>query len=167
MKKILLVKIVTIFVLTIFTSGCSAGPIDKKERISRYFTMGEAVSSSIAKKRGISNIPNRRERMYIRYTALRLDEVRRILKRPVVVTSWFRGRKLNKVVGGSSTSAHRDGLAVDILLKKGKAGRREYELVKRKMSSYDQLIYYPYRGHLHIGFRKNRFDERRQNMIGR
>lgn len=160
-------KIIGILVLSIFFIGCSNSSIDRTEKISRFFTMGEAVDSGFAKKHRIKNIPNSRERMNIRYTALRMDEVRIILKRPLVVTSWFRSSRLNKAIGGSKTSAHRDGLAVDVLLKKGKAGMREYELVKKKMSSYDQLIYYPRRGHLHIGFRKNKYEERRQNMIGR
>lgn len=167
MKIDILKKIVGVLILSVFFIGCSNSSIDKNERISRFFTMGEAVHSDFAKKHKIKNIPNSRERINIRYTALRMDEVRVILKRPLVVTSWFRSSKLNKAIGGSKTSAHRDGLAVDVLLKKGKAGRREYELVKKKMSSYDQLIYYPKKGHLHVGFRRNKYEERRQNMIGR
>lgn len=158
-------KYIILILTVLFVSGCSSTTIDKKEKISRYFVMGEAVNSSIAKRRKIPNIPNGYEKMSIKYSAMRLDEVRRILGRPLVVTSWYRSRALNKVVGGSSTSAHRSGLAIDVMLKKGKAGKREFEKVKKKMSSYDQLIYYPYRGHLHVGFRKNRFDERQQTMM--
>lgn len=158
-----------LFTLLLFLfSGCSSTPpINRREKISKYFTMGEAVNSSIAKRRGIANVPNGREQMNIRYTAQRLDEVRRILGRPVIVTSWYRSRQLNRAVGGSRTSAHREGLAADIMLKKGRLGRLEFEKVRKRMSSYDQLIYYPYRGHLHVGFRRNRFKDRREAMIKR
>ena len=153
--------------LLIILTGCSSAPIDKREKISRYFVMGEAVNSSTAQRRKIVNIPNSYEKMSIEYSAKRLDEVRKILGRPLVVTSWYRSRALNKAVGGSPTSAHRSGLAIDVMLKKGRAGQREFERVRDKMSSYDQLIYYPRRGHLHVGFRRNRLKERRQAMLMR
>lgn len=151
-------------ILFLFTS-CSFVGVDKNEKISKYFTMGEAIYSSTAIKKGIKNTPSWSERANIRYTAKRLDEVRTILGRPVVVSSWFRSEKLNKIVGGSSTSGHRTGMSVDIILKKGSAGKKEYEKVKTKLKSYDQLIYYPNRGHLHIGFKQYKFQERKQVMI--
>lgn len=158
-------KIFTLLFLVIFLSSCSSIGVDRREKISRYFTMGEAIHSSTAIRRGIKNTPNWSERTNIRYTARRLDEVRKILGRPVVVTSWFRSGRLNRAVGGSSTSGHRKGIAVDILLKKGSAGRREFERVRARLKSFDQLIYYPRRGHLHIGFKQYKFQERKQVMI--
>lgn len=151
-------------ILFLFTS-CSFVGVDKNEKISKYFTMGEAIHSSVAIKRGIKNTPSWSEQANIRYTAKRLDEVRKILGRPIVVSSWFRSEKLNKAIGGSSTSGHRKGMSVDIMLKKGSAGKKEYEKVKTKLKSYDQIIYYPKRGHLHIGFKQYKFQERKQVMI--
>ncbi len=162
MKKRVLVIIMGIL---IFLSGCSSTSVNRDEKISRYFTMGEAIHSTTAKRRGIKNIPDWEERANIRYTARRLDEVRKILGRPVVVSSWFRSAKLNRAVGGSSSSGHRKGMAVDIILKKGKAGRREFEKVRRELKSFDQLIYYPRRGHLHIGFKQYKAQERKEVMV--
>lgn len=158
-------KLVTLFILIFLFNGCTFLGVNKNEKISRYFTMGEAVHSSTAKRKRIRNVPNWEERSNIRYTARRLDEVRKILGRPVIVTSWFRSERLNRAVGGSSTSRHRNGTSVDILLKKGKAGRREFEKVRARLKSFDQLIYYPRRGHLHVGFRAYRSQERQQVMI--
>ena len=160
-----IVKFFSFLILLLFINGCSSVGIDKNEKISKYFTMGEATHSSVAIKRGIKNIPSWGERSNIRYTAKRLDEVRKILGRPIIVSSWFRCDKLNRAVGGSSTSSHRTGMAVDIMLKKGNAGKKEYEKVRTKLKSYDQLIYYPKRGHLHIGFKSYKFQERKQVMI--
>lgn len=162
MKKLLFMILCIIFFI-----GCSNTRIDRRERISKYFIMEEAIRSDVAKKYRISNIPNKEEIQNIKYTARRMDEVRKLLKRQIIVTSWFRGEKLNKKVGGARTSAHRNGLAVDFVLKNGNFGWKEYELLKKKMSSYDQLIYYPRRGHIHIGFRTKRSSERRENMIKR
>lgn len=153
--------ILTLLLIT----GCSSVKINRKEKISRYFVMAEAIDSRVGKKRNIKNIPNSQELRNIKYTAKRLDKVRKILRRPVIVTSWYRSRKLNRAVGGSRTSAHCDGLAVDILLKRGKYGWREFQNIKKKMKSFDQLIYYPRRGHLHIGFRQNKYKERREVKV--
>lgn len=159
-KRILLLLSCMFFIIS-----CSSASINKKEKISRYFTMGEAVDSSLAKRKKIKNIPNARQIRNIKYTAKRLDEARRILRRPLYITSWFRSNTLNRKARGVRTSAHKDGLAVDFLLKRGKAGWREYAILKKKMSSYDQLIYYPRRGHVHIGFRTKKSKERRQTLI--
>lgn len=158
-------KILSFLFFIIFFIGCSSIGIDKNEKISKYFTMGEATYSSTAIRRGIKNTPSWSERTNIRYTARRLDEVREILGRPVVVSSWFRSARLNRAVGGSSSSGHRKGMAVDIILKKGSAGKKEYERVKNRLESFDQLIYYPRRGHLHIRFKQYRFQERKQVMV--
>lgn len=158
-------KILSFLFFIIFFIGCSSIGIDKNEKISKYFTMGEATYSSTAIRRGIKNTPSWSERTNIRYTARRLDEVREILGRPVVVSSWFRSARLNRAVGGSSSSGHRKGMAVDIILKKGSAGKKEYERVKNRLESFDQLIYYPRRGHLHIGFKQYRFQERKRVMV--
>ena len=119
-------KILSFLFFIIFFIGCSSIGIDKNEKISKYFTMGEATYSSTAIRRRIKNTPSWSERTNIRYTARRLDEVREILGRPVVVSSWFRSARLNRAVGGSSSSGHRKGMAVDIILKKGSAGKKEY-----------------------------------------
>lgn len=161
----MLKKLLSLLLLIFLLASCSSANVDRSEKISRYFTMGEAIHSSTAIRRGIKNIPDWEERTNIRYTARRLDEVRKILGRPVVVSSWFRNEKLNRVVGGSSSSSHRKGMAVDIVLKRGKAGRREFEKVRARLKSFDQLIYYPRRGHLHIGFKQYKSQERKQVMI--
>ena len=158
-------KIISLLICIFFMVGCSSIGVDRKEKISKYFTMGEAVHSSTAIKRGIKNTPSWSERANIRYTARRLDEVREILGRPVIVSSWFRSAKLNRAVGGSSSSGHRKGMAVDIMLKKGTSGKREFEKVRARLESFDQMIYYPRRGHLHIGFKQYKFQERKQVMI--
>lgn len=158
-------KRIFLLFITLFFIGCSSVEINRNEKISKYFTMGEAIHSTTAKRRGIKNFPDWEERTNIRYTARRLDEVREILGRPVVVSSWFRNKKLNRAVGGSSSSGHRKGMSVDIVLKRGKAGRREFEKVRARLKSFDQLIYYPRRGHLHIGFKQYKAQERKEVMV--
>ena len=148
--------------------GCSGlgkkNQIGPNEKISTYFTMGEAIHSDYAKKHGINNYPKSSvHEKNIFYTAKRMDKVRKILKRPIKVTSWYRSPKVNRGIGGSNTSAHVHGLAVDFYLKKGE-GKNEIKILKKKMK-YDQLIFYPKGNRAHIGFRKDGKDERQEYRV--
>jgi hypothetical protein len=46
--------------------------------------------------------------------AKELDKIREYYERPIIVTSWYRDPKSNRVVGGVSNSQHLLGWAVDI-----------------------------------------------------
>lgn len=81
----------------------------------------------------------------------KMELVRTILQRPIVVTSWFRSPKLNAAVGGVETSAHLKGLAVDF-----HASYKDFCILQDAHVGFDQLIYYPNRFFIHIGLR---FDE--------
>jgi len=55
-------------------------------------------------------------KLYIENTTLfnMIDEARRLASVPFVITSWTRCEKHNKAVGGSTTSSHISGKAIDI-----------------------------------------------------
>jgi uncharacterized protein YcbK (DUF882 family) len=148
----------------VLLTACTAfrGGKAPDQRISKYFTFAEAVHSDYAKKHNLINYPKKRSvRKNIERTAKRMDDVRDLLGRPIVVTSWYRSRRVNDAVGGSDTSAHGDGLAVDFYLDPENP-QREFNKIANSRLSFDQLIYYP-RGHrAHIGFRKKKSDERRE-----
>lgn len=151
-----------IIVIILLCIGCSS--VDMKNRkISRYFTLKEATFSSTAKRYKIKNIPSNSEYGNIVYTAKRMDEVRRVLKTEIYVTSWYRNKKINKKVKGSDDSYHRKGMAVDFRIK-GSSRSVKKKLDKAKLS-YDQLIYYPKQNRLHISFKKNKSWERKQYII--
>lgn len=156
MKKLI------IFIILLAFIGCSS--ISMRNRyISRHFTLKEATYSYTAKKYGIKNIPNNDEFENILYTARRMEQVRRALKSPIYITSWFRNSKVNRKVNGSRHSYHRKGLAVDFRIK-GNAKYIRYRLKKARVS-YDQLIYYPRQNRVHISFKRARWRERKQYFI--
>lgn len=155
-------KKVIIILISIFFASCSSLQ-EGDGKISRYFTAREALSSSTAKKYKIKNVAKGGDRENIYYAARRMDQVRKVLKEPIYVSSWYRCKKVNKKVGGSKTSGHLDGLAVDFRVKSNP--KYVYSKLKRGKVSYDQLIYYPYQRRLHIGFKKNWRLERNQYMI--
>lgn len=156
-------KIILVLAMLLCISCSSVDMRDRK--ISKYFTLKEATNSSTAKKYGIKNIPSSLEYQNIIYTATRMDEVRKALKTRVYVTSWYRNKKVNRKVKGSSESYHRKGLAVDFKIK-GKAKYIRRKLDKAKIS-YDQLIYYPRQNRVHISFKKSKRQERNQYLVKR
>ena len=124
---------------------------------SKYFTEREVTYSSTAAAKGISNTPTETEWENINRHALLMDEVRTVLGKPVAVSSWFRNRRLNTLVGGASTSAHVDGLATDFTCM---GFGSPYEIVAKLKSTgivFDQLIHEKKGGRnwVHIGSAKD------------
>lgn len=72
--------------------------------------------ATITEQRGVSNIiPDPGIRGNIVRTATKMEKVRAILDKPIRVNSWYRCPELNKIVGGSRTSDHMTGCAVDFV----------------------------------------------------
>lgn len=83
--------------------------------MSKNFSLQELIKSDTAKKHGINNEPNEQERKnLILLTDQILQPVRDRLGKPIIVTSGYRCRELNKKVGGSKTSQHMKGEAADL-----------------------------------------------------
>lgn len=50
-------------------------------------------------------------------TARKLELIRGVIGKPMVITSWYRPVVYNKLIGGASNSAHIDGLACDFVVR--------------------------------------------------
>ena len=137
-------------------------------KISEYFTERETIISAEGTKRGIKNIPNQDEKDNILYTASRMDKVRKYLDVPLIVLSWFRCEELNTAVKGSKTSAHRFGLAVDVYSTKMNNKDIYNKLIEAQAKGvlqFDQLIFYPKKNFVHIGFKLNKDYERKMYFV--
>lgn len=78
------------------------------------FTYEEMTISQTAARRGISNDPTGKALTNLKFTANMMTHVRSLLgNKPIIVSSGYRGPEVNKLVGGSNTSAHTLGWAVD------------------------------------------------------
>lgn len=84
--------------------------------ISEFLTYDEAIKSPTAIAKGIDNTPNAEQLENMRYVAVEIfDPCRRHIGGPLHASSFFRSIKLNKVIGGASTtSQHPKGQAVDM-----------------------------------------------------
>ena len=83
-------------------------------QLTPHFTLEEFTLSQTASRMGIANTPTGQELENVHSTARTLERVRGLLaNKPVLISSGYRCPAVNAAVGGSSTSAHMSGLAVD------------------------------------------------------
>lgn len=86
-----------------------------EEQISNNFTLKELTSSSTAKRLKIDNTPTQQEyNNLVRLVKEILQPIRNKYGKPIIISSGFRNKKLNKAVGGVSSSQHLTGQAADI-----------------------------------------------------
>lgn len=124
-----------------------SGKISKR---ARNFTWEEALRSVKARELGLSNVPGPGQITAIIETAELMQVVRDRFDKAIEVTSWFRNPVVNRAVGGSRTSDHMSGRAVDFRI----AGMTAMELataIAVMPLQFDQLILYSNR--VHLGWR--------------
>ena len=79
--------------------------------LSEHFTLGEVTKSRHTE---VYNIPSHVAIENLKRVCAWLEELRVRAKTPIVINSGYRSPQLNKKVGGSPTSNHLTGCAVDI-----------------------------------------------------
>lgn len=109
----------------------------------RYFTIRELTKSETAKRKKINNTPTNQQT--INLVALVdniLDPLREAYGKPIIVTSGFRCRELNKLLGGSKNSQHCLGQAADIRTVEDtiEENKKLFDLIIQLNLPFDQLI---------------------------
>lgn len=82
-----------------------------------YFSIAELCASNTAKKKKIDNTPDEKIVEHLTELIGVLNGIRESLGKPINVSSGYRCKALNTAVGGSATSSHLYGYAVDIWVK--------------------------------------------------
>jgi zinc D-Ala-D-Ala carboxypeptidase len=83
-------------------------------KLSPHFFLSEFTFSQTAARMGIDNTPDEKSLANLERLAGVMEVVRRMLgDKPILISSGYRNEATNSAVGGSSTSAHIHGLAVD------------------------------------------------------
>lgn len=84
-------------------------------RISKYISYSEATKSQTAIRYGLDNNPSPKHLESMQYVAKHVfDPVREHFGIPIGVSSFYRSEAVNKKIGGSKSSQHRIGEAIDI-----------------------------------------------------
>lgn len=108
-------------------------------KLTPNFTLEELTSSETAARLGLDNTPNEAVKANLVRLAKFLEEVRRVLGRPIMVNSAYRSPEVNKAIGSRSTSQHVLGCAADIRVP-GLTPNDIVNLVVKSNIEYDQLI---------------------------
>lgn len=87
--------------------------MDEQTKLTKNFKLSEFTNSDTANRLGISNKPDSQALENIKKTAEALQVIRDAFGKPLVISSGYRCPALNKAVGGSPTSSHVYGFAVD------------------------------------------------------
>ena len=134
-------------------------------KLSKYFTLEEAMRSRIAKEEGIDNTPSPLIIDNLKYFLTGyMDKVRELFGVPISPTSVYRCERLNSHprVNGSKTSVHMSGLAADFNVK-GFSVRQVIGEIVRAGIDFDQLID-EYNSWVHLGVRKDK-PNRKQILV--
>ena len=90
---------------------------DHRINLSEHFTLAELTKT----KSGIDNVPNEAQVENLKRVCRWLEQLRRRWNNlygdgddPIIINSGFRSPEVNRAVGGSATSNHLTGCAVDI-----------------------------------------------------
>lgn len=122
----------------------------------KYFSIQELSNSNTAKQKGIDNTPN----LEITENLTQLidhilDPLREKYGKPIIVNSGYRCPKLNKCVGGVSTSQHVKGQAADITGKSAIENKKLFNLIIDLDLPYDQVIDEKNYSWIHVSYTKN------------
>ncbi len=110
------------------------------KNISLHITFDEATKSPTALRHGIENFPNNIQFMNMQTVAEKCFEPLRIwYNKPIKVNSFFRCPALNDKVGGSKTSQHVEGKAIDMDAGSIEENKKLFNWCKKNLN-FDQLI---------------------------
>lgn len=84
-------------------------------QLSKNLSLAEMIISSEAKRKGINNVPSESIVSNMKKLAINVFQpIREHFNAPIHISSGFRSIELNKAIGGSSSSQHCSGEAMDI-----------------------------------------------------
>lgn len=107
------------------------------EKISTHIEWKEAVITST----GLKNEPNTEQIAAMKLLANKIFEPLRLhINSPIKINSFFRSLEVNKAVGGSKTSQHLKGEAIDIQSTGKVSNGYIFQWIKNNLE-FDQLIW--------------------------
>lgn len=108
--------------------------------ISKHITIEEATYSAKGVANKISNVPNESQLEAMQLVAEKLFEpLREWYGKPIKINSFFRNLEVNKLVGGSATSQHCKGEAIDISAGSKTENKKLFDYVCKNLD-FDQCI---------------------------
>lgn len=113
-------------------------------QLSKNLSLAEVIRSDSAKRNGIKNYPTSKHIVNLSLLAENIFQpIRNHFKSPIFISSGYRSKELNDAVGGSSTSQHSTGQAIDIDMdgtSHDVTNRMVFDFIKNNLE-FDQLIW--------------------------
>lgn len=113
-------------------------------QLSEHLSLAEVTRSDMAKRKGISNMPTPEHLENFKKLATNIFEpIRRYFGVPIYISSGYRSKELNTAIGGSLTSQHCSGEAIDIDMDgsaNGVTNKQVFDYIKQHLN-FDQLIW--------------------------
>jgi hypothetical protein len=110
------------------------------KKISENISYKEAVHSETAKRLGISNKPKKEHIENMELIAEKIFQpLREWVDHPIRINSFYRSEELNSRIGGAISSAHKEGLAIDLDSLGGKTNLEMLHYIKDHLD-FDILI---------------------------
>jgi zinc D-Ala-D-Ala carboxypeptidase len=113
-------------------------------RLSEHLSLAEVTRSDSAKRKGIINNPTAEHLENFKKLAEKVfEKIRNHFGVPIHISSGYRSKELNDAVGGSKTSQHSTGEAIDIDMdgsSNGVTNAMVFNYIKDNLE-FDQLIW--------------------------
>lgn len=113
-------------------------------KLSEHLDLAEVTRSDSAKRKGINNTPTPEHLENFKKLAQNIFEpIRKNFGVPIHISSGYRSKALNTAIGGSLTSQHCSGEAIDIDMDgsaNGVTNKMVFEFIKANLN-FDQLIW--------------------------
>ena len=134
-------------------------------KLSNHLDLGEVTRSESAKREGIINMPTPEHYENLKVIAEKVFEpIREHFGVPIFISSAYRSEALNVYIGGSRSSDHSKGRALDLDMDGSSSGvtnKMIFEFIKDNLE-YDQLINEFDYAWVHVGYRLN--ENRKQTL---
>jgi hypothetical protein len=140
-------------------------------QLSTNLSLAEVTRSETAKRRGISNMPTPEHIENFKKLAINIFQpIREHFGKPIIISSGYRSAELNKAIGGSLSSQHCSGEAIDIDMDGTDITNAQiFNYIKENLN-FDQMIWEfgtdTNPDWVHVSFASNR-SQRKQILVAK
>ena len=132
-------------------------------KLTENFSLEEMTISQLASRNGWDNNPDANAINNLTRLANLLEQVRKVINKPIIINSAYRSKIVNDAVGSKDSSQHRLGCAADFRVS-GMTLNAVCEAIKNSDIQFDQLLL-EYNSWIHISVPNNPTDTPRNQML--
>jgi hypothetical protein len=132
-------------------------------KLTEHFSLEEMTVSQLASRNGWDNNPDAKVINNLTRLANLLEQVRKVINKPIIVNSAYRSKIVNDAVGSKDSSQHRLGAAADIRVS-GMSVMALCEAIKNSDIQFDQCIA-EYNSWVHLSVPNKPTDTPRNQML--